>query len=341
MTAPRVAEAHGQSPLRTRLKGTLASKVGLALWRTRRAPAAAARAHALREGDLRAGRIPPEDPRRDFRAVFVVPVGPGERAGLEDTIASIQRYEGDDAKIVVADDCTEDSREALVRADHPEVSVFRPRWPAASGLRLAPMLTRTYAAALRRFRFDVLFKIDADALVTGPGLSARAVDAFAAEPAVGALGTCGMRADGTPEDYSYDAWVLAHERRWSRSVREMHDAAVAGGYTGAKVHGGVYALSRSALETARDAGRLPWDTPWWSLIGEDTAISLVIWASGRRCASWGAPGEPTASGQGFLPIEKEDVVRDGILAIHSVRRGSRGETEPELRAWFRAQREAA
>jgi hypothetical protein len=337
-----VADVHGTTTLLHGLaRQTLGGKAALALWRTRRGPAAAARSARLARADRAAGRIPPQDPRREFRAVYLVPAGPGEHEGLHETIASIRRYEGDDVKIVVTDDCTVDCREALVRERWPEVTVLRPRWPAGSPLRLAPLLTRAYAYALDAFRFDVLCKIDADALVTGPGLTAGAAELFAREPSVGALGTCRTRADGVDEDYTYDAWVLAHERRWSREVRALHDAARAGGYDGAKVHGGVYLLARRGLEAARTAGWLPWAPPWWTLLGEDTVVSLILWASGLSICSWGAPGEPTASGQGFLPIDKESVMREGKLAIHSVRRGINGETERELRAFFRAEREAA
>ena len=342
MTAPRVADVHGQSPLRTRIKGTLGAKAVLALWRKRRVPARAVTSARLARGDLRSRTpLPPEDPRRRFRAVYVVPVGPGERDALEDTIASIRSFEGDAIKIVVADDGTPDSRRALVRRDHPDVSVVRAVWPTGGPPRQSHFLTGVYAWALERYAFDVLVKIDADALVTGAGLTERAAAAFAADPALGMLGTTGVRADGTAEDYSYDAWVLAHERRWSAAVRRFEDAARAGGYDGPKVHGGIYLVSRRALDAAWSQGWLAWRPPWWTLLNEDTVVSMIVSAAGFRLGSWGAPGEPTASGQGFLPIEKEDVVRLEKLAIHSVRRGRRGETEPDLREYFRAAREAA
>jgi hypothetical protein len=338
---PPVAAVHGMSPARARVKGTLAGKMALAAWRKRRIPSVAVRSARLARADARAGGPPPEDPRRDFRAVFVVPVGPGERAGLEDTIASIRAFEGEDAKIVVADDGTPDSRRALVRRDHPDVSVVRAAWPTGGPPRQSHFLTGVYAWALARYRFDVLVKIDADALVTGPGLTERAAQAFAADPALGMLGTTGRRADGEAEDYSYDAWVLAHETRRSAAVRRLERAARAGGFTGQKVHGGVYLLGREALRAAWHGGWLAWRPPWWSLLNEDTVVSMTVLAAGHRLGSWGAPGEPTVSGQGYLPIEKEAVMRDGKLAVHSVRRGPRGETEPELRAYFRGLREAA
>jgi hypothetical protein len=193
-------------------------------------------------------------------------------------------------------------------------------------------------AALDNFDFEVLCKIDTDALLTGAGLPARALEAWADDPRGGLLGSVGVRPDGTAEDYGYDAWVLRSERRWSRRVRKLHDAARAGGYDGSKAHGGVYLLSRPAIERIASAGWLDWRPPAWTLLNEDTCVGLVTRASGLRPASFGGPGQPLASISHKLPLPKEEVRAQGRLAVHSVRRGTAGESEEEIRAYFRALR---
>jgi len=65
-----------------------------------------------------------------------------------------------------------------------------------------------------------------------------------------------------------------------------------------------------------------------------------VHACGFCLGSFGAPGEPIASASKFLPLGKEEVARLGKLGIHSTRRGVGGEEERELRAYFRARREA-
>jgi hypothetical protein len=135
--------------------------------------------------------------------------------------------------------------------------------------------------------------------------------------------------------------VIAHSRRWSPSVRRLVERARAGRFTGAKVHGGVYLASRRALDRAEAEGLLDWRPPWWSMLGEDACISLVIGAAGFGLGSFGAPDEPTASANGFLPLDKHEVLRQRKLAIHSVRRGLHGENENELRTFFRRAREQA
>ena len=322
MRASQVSAVHGGSRARLLVKGTLAGKAAAALWRQRR----------IRRTPAADGPAPAS--RGRFRIVYVVLCGPGELDPLSDLIDSIRAWEGDAAKVLVVEDATPDVRWPEVRARHPDVDVIRARRPTGGPPRLSPPLARGFATALERFDFDVLCKLDTDALVTGPALGDRAAERFAADPRLGMLGTLGMRADGVPEDYTYDAWVLAHERRWSRTVRERIARARAGMYDGRKVHGGVYVLSRRALE----AMDLAADPPWWSQIGEDLWFSLAVCAAGFALGSWGAPGEPTASASKWLPVPPAEIPERGLLAVHSVRRGPNGESEAEVRAALRAQR---
>jgi hypothetical protein len=268
--------------------------------------------------------------------VFLVPAGPGELEELSQVIESIYAYEGADARIVVVEDATPDVRRPQVQARHPGVDVLRARWPTGGPPRLSPPLSLGLAAALAAYEFDVLCKLDTDALVTGPGLTERAAAAFAADPGLGLLGTVGVRADGEPDDYTWDEWVLEHERRWSPVVRDRLDRARASAYDGTKIHGGVYLASRRALDALAAAGDLRRQPPWWSQIGEDLWLTLGVTAAGFRLGSWGGPGDPTASASKWLPVPLDEVGPRGVLAVHSVRRGAGGEPEAEVRAALRA-----
>lgn len=334
-----ISPVHGQTLLKRTIKHTLPGKMALALLRRRRVPYHGLRSYAVARRELSFSEAPASR-RRDYRGIYVIPVGPGERAALEDTIDSVLHFEGDDVKVIVGDDGTIDSRRRLLRQRFPTVEVVRARWPSGGPPRQSPFLADVYRHALEHYRFDVLCKLDTDALVTGAGLVARATDVLAADSSIGILGGCGTRADGLAEDYTYDSYVLAHSQRWSPGVRRILRAAAVHGYSGPRVHGGVYVLAHRALLAAHDSGNLRWRPPWWSLLSEDVCFSLMVYASGLRVASWGAPGEPLASGQGFLPIDKEQVLAEGRLAVHSVRRGLRGESEFELRAFFRNARRA-
>lgn len=337
MKTSDVAAVHGLTGVRAVLKGTLAGKALAALRRRRHAPVRALRAERAARRDRRHGQTAtvPAAARTTHRALYLVPAGPGSWPALSDTIESILHWEGNETKVVVIDDATVDCRAAVVQRRFPDVEVLRRRWPSGGPPRIFPMLAWGMRELLRRYDFEVICKLDTDALVTGPGLGARAAEALSADDHVGMIGTIGLRADGVPEDYTYDRWALSHSERWSPSVRRLAERARAGGYTGEKVHGGACLFSRRGLEAADRAGLLAWRPPWWSILNDELCFALALYASGSGLASFGAPGEPTVSGQDFLPLDKEEVPRAGKLLVHSVRRGKRGESEQELRAYFR------
>jgi hypothetical protein len=338
MSLPPVSDVHGVSRGRLLVKSTLAGRVAAALARHRRVPLNAAAAWRLARRD---GPAPVPTERRRYRAVYVVPCGPGELEAVADTVASVRAWEGDDAKVIVVEDATTDVRWPLILARRPEVDVVRAPWPTGGPPRLSPVISRGFAAALDRYDCQVVIKLDTDALVTGPGLGERAAALFAADPRAGLIGSIGTRSDGMPEDYSYDAWVLEHERLWSRRVRDLVARAHAAAYDGRKIHGGVYAVSRAALEAVRAAGDLDRNPPWWTQIGEDLWLALAVCAAGFEQRSWGAPGEPMAVASKHLPVPVAEVPTRGLLAVHSVRRGADGESEAHIRAALRAQRASA
>jgi hypothetical protein len=333
---PRVDE---QGPLTRLRKGTLLGNMLSAAYRMRRVPGNATRARRAAAAD--AADLAPLDSRREYRAVYIVPAGPGDWVPLRDTIESILAYEGDGAKVVVVDDGSVDCRRAAVQAQFPQVEVARRRWPSGGPPRNLPVVADGIRFALRHYSFPVLLKMDTDALVTGASPSLAAARLFEARPQAGMAGTIYTRADGQPESYEWDRWVLPHSERWSPSARRLMRRARAGGYDGAKVHGGIYAVSRPALEAVEASGDLAWPSPWWTPLGEDFWLSVIVLANGFELASMGAPGEAFAVASKFTPIANDRVLAEGKLAIHSVRRGADGEDEEEVRRFFRRAREAA
>lgn len=278
--------------------------------------------------------------RRAYRAVFLVLAGPGEGQRVADLVSSIHHYEGADVKILIVDDATEDCRAGVLQARFPDVDVLRTSWPIGGIHRQFPQMARATRELLRRYDFRVLAKLDTDALVTGPGLTRGAEAVFASDPRIGLLGTTVTAADGSPRrQFQFDAWMIAHSRRWSRRVRRLFDSAAAGRQGPfVRVQGGVYLVSRAALDMAAERGLLRWRQPWWSRLPEDTILSAVVEAAGFSLGSWGGPREPIASGYKLLPLPLEDIVEQRRLAVHTVRRGFHGEPEVVVRVFFEARR---
>jgi hypothetical protein len=310
-----------------------------ALWRRRRFPRVTLQSELTRRREGRRKTSVSPVPGSSSTLV-IVPVGPGQFAELSDTLSSIRHYEPA-VDVVVLSDGAYDIGQESVDDVFPGARLWRTPQRTGGPPRNSPPLNWAYRRALSEFPFRVLCKLDTDALLTGSGLFERALASFEENPNLGLLGSTDVRADGAPGDPRYSKEVLAHERRWSRVVREKLEAAERRGWDGAEAHGGVYLVSRTALERLAGSGFLAFNPPWWSLVGEDLWLALGMASVGYGVGSYGAPGESLASGQGFLPIAKEEVLDRGVLAIHSVRRGIGGENEAELRAFFRSARQAA
>jgi hypothetical protein len=320
-------------------KGTMPGSLLTALYRKRRVPAIArASARAAKAEPPRPGRGPT---KVKCDAVYVIPAGPNDWDPLRDTLASVFAYEGAGARVIVIDDASTSCRAEVVNAEFPEVDVVHRRLPTGGPPRNLPTMLTGLRHAHRHYDFKTLIKIDTDALVTGASPSAAAADLFHRHPEVGMAGTYLMRSDGVREDYSFDRWVLPPTERWSRAAKRMMDRARAGGYDGTKVHGGVYAMARPALDAMAASGDLDWVDPWWSQLGEDFWLSILVLANGFALGSLGGPGEAFSVASKYTPIAKELVVSESKLAIHSVRRGADGESEDELREFFRRRRQSA
>jgi hypothetical protein len=194
--------AHGVGTLDGWAKQLVAGKVALSLYRRRRVPKATVRVLGLDRADRAAGPLPAEDGRRELRAVYLMSAGPGSRSELGEAIESIEHFEGDGAKIVVVDDATPDVRARELRASFPRVTVLHRRIPSGGPPGMFPLFASALRFARETYSFEVLVKMDTDALVTGPGLSARAAETIAADPSLGMLGTSVLRADGEPVDHS-------------------------------------------------------------------------------------------------------------------------------------------
>lgn len=313
-----------------------------ALKRRRRAPLAAIRGERAERRDRREGRIPPPQPRRkDVRSVVCFLCGPGDLGGLLDSIEALRASDGDATQVLVVDDTSVTAREALVRERFPEVEVLRNRLRTGGPPHLWPLCQLGLHHALRYYSFEQWVKMDADALVTATGFSEQTLARLAAAPAAGMAGNTGTRCDGAPADYRYHAGVLRAEAHRSRTLTAAVERARAAGWElGENVHGGVFCVTRAACEAISRAGWLAWREPWHSLVSEDLAFSLFVRAEGFELLSIGDPNGIFAIANKHLPLPKEEIAGGPWVATHSVRVGLDGESESDLRAFFRAHRSA-
>ena len=98
-------------------------------------------------------------------------------------------------------------------------------------------------------------------------------------------------------------------------------------------------LRRECLEAMRRAGLLDYRHETVlreSRMGEDVIMSLMCKAAGYDIQDFGRPEHSMALALTELPIAKEEILRQGKTIIHSVKRGRDGESQEDLRAFFRA-----
>jgi hypothetical protein len=295
----------------------------------------------------------------------VVPVGPtpSEVSGARDLLDSLWFYEPDCTAVVLVDDVP--GRLRPLGWPAPAAGELRvidnPRLGRGVGI-LGGLCAGVIAGlAWIHDHTDarLVVKLDTDALVIAPfGETVHA--AFAARPHVGQLGAFDLSCTGerrhAPAFYQHvfsmhrrlvDVRSGPHGRRtvrvaawgWRRRVRRQIRAASANGYVdGEHCQGGAYALSRTALHRMASAGYLRRPCTWMETsLPEDGLISMLVYATGLRCANLVGMGEPfgvRARGLAFAPWE---LVERGHSLVHSVKNDPRF-SESEVRAYFSGRR---
>lgn len=274
------------------------------------------------------------------RLVTVMPVGPDDSGA--DTIASLLQYCAPSQVILAIDDSKSAATRRFLETCDPRVI----RLPSAGypGIRggLTVNLARAYRYALDRHDFDVLLRIDTDALVTGPAPEDEALARFSADPRLGMLGLHKADYDGRPRDYAPIEAVLLDALRWHgvrrmprwlRMRRWISAAKARGWFLGEHVLGAAVYLRPELLAAMRDAGDLSLERFHDSVISEDHLFSLVTAARGFTMGEFGAPAGPMGVRWHGLPDTPEHLIAAGMKIVHSIK-GHGDTTEADIRRYF-------
>jgi hypothetical protein len=266
--------------------------------------------------------------RPDSGNLAYTSVGPGETARLHAMSQALLRHEPD-CRLLVVDDVTGADLRQLERDPRVDVTGrWRPRGYPTGLLRL---VLESFALALERYEFDVLLKIDTDAMVLRPGVFAEARACFEREPEVGMAGSylSGTEAEHDEHRFAWLVPIMEREAAADRRFGEAWEAAQANGYRpGEHVQGGVYVLARAVLEALREFGLLRWRPHLETVLYDDVVLSMFVRAVGFRPASL----EPTIQSRpNSMPLPLERVAEVRPAAVHTVKRGLHGESEQKVR----------
>jgi hypothetical protein len=286
-------------------------------------------------------------PKTRVSCVAVVPVGPKtETTFLNDTLRSLFENLHPDSKVLVIDNTDEGlDRAAIYRRD--DIDFLRCESvpgadPVYGGLYFN--LSKSWRHVLDTYDFDVVLRLDDDALVIGPGADRDAAVFFADHPDVGCLGsyhfTCtGARRDFTPARRALRSeaslmGALRRPRRWT-CIRRVRRLARRHGYEdGEHCLGAAAFYSRACIERLRRLDFLERPELRSSHLGEDHIFGMMVRATGLKMGDFATAGRPLGLAWQGLPASPATLVGMGKKIVHSVK-SFQGRDQRDIRAEFR------
>lgn len=274
------------------------------------------------------------------RMVVVIPAGP--RDDLPDTLRSVLRYVDAEQVIVI-----DDTKGRGIEFSHDKLTIIS-AVINSSRFSTCGQLWVSLAAAFRHVvettEFDLLLRLDADALILGPGIGEAASARFERYPKLGALGAYRTGPDGGTRDWTPARKVIKAElglrglRRPStrKTLRKL--LADAPGYVlGEHILGAAVVYRGQTIRAMYDRGLLNLAEFANSGVDEDYLFGLITVATGYEMGDFSGPEDPMAVRWKGLPAAPAELLKAGKLVTHSVRSWG-GMGEREIREYFAAAR---
>lgn len=287
--------------------------------------------------------------RQTVKHVVLLPVGPAlPRAFVQDTLDSIRHYSDPDRRIIIID-------------NRGEPEPFRPAGDdidylaetSGTGVHGGFYLTISKAMrhALEKYDFQVLLRLDDDALFTGPNPEDQAIERFRSDPGFGQLGSYHWTCMGYRRDLSWPAGQLRSEldpepggdprqQALATALAPIYQRARRHGYVdGEHCLGAATYYTRECLERLETSGLLGITELGHSHLTEDQLMGLVVRATGLKVAEFEQGDDPLCLDWLNLPCSPDEIIGRGKKITHSVKRWGDME-QGQIRAWFRARRQA-
>lgn len=280
--------------------------------------------------------------------VAVMPIGPNSRlAFITDSLNSLIYYTGCSYKIILMDD----SRKNIgmeVKKIFPHIVVLKSNKMHGKYAALYANLCTAFKYALDNYRFDVLMKMDDDALVTGRSPERYAMNLFEEHPDIGMAGRhfSGKYSTSTLGDIHDNSFprntLLTGTCTWkfikrpivNFTLRKLMFTAIRKGYEiGENILGGAYYMSEKCLLELDRLGYLPLKWLRNSILSEDHLFSLLTCAAGFRLGDLENGMLPLGVAWRGLPASPETLRERGKKVIHSIRYW-KDRKEEEIRAYF-------
>lgn len=267
---------------------------------------------------------------KKLQLIVIIPVGPTTNTEfLLDTIASIRHYCTPSHRIILTNDSQRSLAFEPAKYNCDEVVMER-SMGKQSGLYFS--LCAGMKHALRNYDFEVLLRMDDDALITGPKPELDATKYFQMHPRVGMLGSYRVTWNGEERSFDPPKREIEIETSWLWSVMKLVRRQTSGdirpivrqaqhhGYElGEHVLGGVYFVSPSLLEKLDQKNWLPCRAFRGSRLEEDHIFGLLTKALGMKLADFVTGEFPMCLKWKGMPASPQEIHALGKKVIHSTR----------------------
>ena len=282
--------------------------------------------------------------RAKCKLLVVMPVGPDDSGA--DTIASIFAYCTESVIIIAIDDSKDASTKKFLETIDPRVI----RLPSAGfqGIRgaLFCSLAAAYRYAVEHYTFEVLLRIDTDALVVGPVPENDALQLFERQPLTGMLGSYRFGYDGQPRDFKIVAQGMFRETsllgvrnnlRRKRLNVWIKTASQHSYERGEHCLGAAVYIRPKVIHAMYEADDLTVDEFFDSVISEDHLFSLLTIRHGYKLADFVTGDLPMGVQWRGLPDSPANLLKRGKKIVHSIK-FYKDMDQAEIRAYFKKHR---
>ena len=286
--------------------------------------------------------------KQKVKSVIVIPVGTissqNKYEHIADTVASIIHYASPDSRIVIQDNSNPMHLGARLQADFPELEVIRAPQNYGVDGGLYKSLSLAFLHIHATYEYQVLIKMDTDALMIHRGLEDAAIAYFEKNPNVGEMGAYVTEGQPTAwpsnrlhHEMSNLGWLS--DRRRCALLRYFYQLARSNGYkAGEHVIGGAVIFNPKLIEKLVQGDFLLREDLRRTKLQEAHLWSFLCKAAGMQVASFQMPEYPLAVIERSLPRSPQELMASNAKVIHSVRAWNEL-NEDKIRALFKAHRE--
>jgi hypothetical protein len=289
------------------------------------------------------------------RCLVIIPAGPATiREYLDDTIESINHHIGESNCVIAVMDDSRENRFANVGDRVLNATVITPgdyQEGTGSITRGSLFCKLIYALKrlMRQYRFEVLLRMDTDALMIGDAPHEDALRFFESRPDVGMIGAFRRRGDGSDKTHAMaiKGRQLTREMRLRHAfsnpalvttLRGMVKRAESHGYTrGDMCTGGACFILAKAITAMDQHGYFDLEVLKHSKLMDDALMALACYAAGYKLADLPEEDNVLAVNWRRLPMPVEELVSRGRKIVHPIK-DEDVSIEPTVRAYFQKRR---